>query len=240
MLDLDEREECWHPYHEWAKTLQPGWDTVIAFNYDLVPDHLAGRDGSKLKVLLPSECPKDPSQRRQDAVPVLKLHGSVDWKKDEGGQIVRGNLKEILASEQDTVFIAAPGRSKQDAVQELKPLWEQARRALRYANALVVLGYGFPATDTMARREIQSAFTAGSPGSDVRRIDVVLGPDTSRPEARRVHALLEGFKGQRRLVVAPEKVPPSQPGHKGALHIKVHHLFAEDFIFDYRQRTEDA
>jgi hypothetical protein len=70
-------------------------------------------------------------------------------------------------------------------------LWTKARRAPSDAEALVVLGYGFPATDTNARIEIQSAFLSGSAGDDVRRIDVVLGPDTNRPEARRVHALLE-------------------------------------------------
>jgi hypothetical protein len=68
----------------------------------------------------------------------------------------------------------------------------------------------------------------------------VLGPDTSKPEVRRVHALLEGFKGPRSVVVAPEKVPPRGLYQIGALFIRPHYLWAEDFIFDYGQRTKGA
>jgi hypothetical protein len=240
LLDLDDTEECWHPYREWAKSLRPEWDTVISFNYDRVLEHLATKDAPKLKVLLPSDCPNDGSPLTGDVVPVLKLHGSVDWKRDKDGPVQLGDVKQILASETEAPFIAAPGRSKQDAVKELGPLWKQARWALEHAGALVVLGYGFPVTDTKARIEIQSAFSSGSTGPDARRIDVVLGPDTSKPEVRRVHALLEGFKGPRSVVVAPEKVPPRGLYQIGALFIRPHYLWAEDFIFDYGQRTKGA
>jgi hypothetical protein len=51
-----------------------------------------------------------------------------------------------------------------------------------------------------------------------------------------VRALLEAFRGREPLVVAPEKV---RPENGGALYVKTHHLLAEDFIFDYVQRTRD-
>jgi hypothetical protein len=235
LLDLDDKDECWIPYDKWAESLGQD-DAVISFNYDLVLEKLAAKRGSKLKVLLPSECPGGGSPLPEDVVPVLKLHGSVDWKRDKDGPVVRGDVKEILVFEMEAPFIAAPGRSKQDAVLELGPLWTYAKWALKHAKALVVLGYGFPATDTRARVEIQTAFTSGSSGRDIRRIDLVVGPDTSRPEVQRVRALLEAFRGREPLVVAPEKV---RPENGGALYVKTHHLLAEDFIFDYVQRTRD-
>ncbi len=211
LRDLDGKEEIWHPYRKWASSLDPQWDTVISFNYDRVLEELAADHKSKLKILLPCECPKVPDDQTKpplDVVPVLKLHGSVDWKKNDSEEIVQGDWKAILADENASPFIAAPGRSKQDAVEEqLVPLWEQAKRALKEAQALVVLGYGFPTTDTKARTEIQTAFAAQPIVLDTtRRIDVVLGPDTNRPEARRVESLLETFAPNRSLVISPGKV----------------------------------
>jgi hypothetical protein len=241
LMGLDGDEEIWQPYRTWASTLDPGRDTVISFNYDLVLEKLAAENGSKLKVMMPNECPQvasDKTEMPQDVVPVLKLHGSVDWKKNAAGEIVRDDLKKILADEDVPPFIAAPGRSKQDAVKELGPLWVQAERALERAWALEILGYGFPATDTMARTKIQTAFSAGNgpSGEAVRRIDVVLGPDTNRPEAKRVQALLDTFGRHKKRVVAPERVTE---GDYDVIYLKTHHLWAQDFIFDYKQRTEE-
>jgi hypothetical protein len=240
LMDFDDSEEIWHPYRTWASSLDPKRDTVISFNYDLVVEKLAAQEHSKLKVLMPEECPQvasDTKELPQDVVPVLKLHGSVDWRKSESGGIERGDLHNILADENSAPFIAAPGRSKQDAVGELKPLWESARRRLRQAGALVILGYGFPATDTKARTEIQTAFSDGSGTTEIRRIDVVLGPHTARPEARRVEALLETFDTGRRLLVAPN---PPLPGNDRVLYLKTHPLWVQDFIFDYQYRTKDV
>lgn len=241
LRDLDGKEEIWHPYRTWASSLDPQWDTVISFNYDRVLEELAADDKSKLKILLPCECPKGPSDQTKpppDVVPVLKLHGIVDWKKNDSGEIVQGEWKEILADENASPFIAAPGRSKQDAVEEqLVPLWEQAKRALKEAQALVILGYGFPATDTKARTEIQTAFAAHPKVlNTTRRIDVVLGPDTNRPEARRVESLLETFDPNRSLVISPGKVGAYC---HAPLYLKSHQLWAQDFIFDYRERMQE-
>jgi len=214
---------------------------VISFNYDRVLEELAADQSSKLKILLPCECPKGPSDQTKpppDVVPVLKLHGSVDWKENDFKEIVQVNLKEILANEDASPFIAAPGRSKQDAVEEqLVPLWEQAKRSLKQAQALVILGYGFPATDTKARTEIQTAFAAQPTVLDTtRRIDVVLGPDTNRPEARRVESLLETFDPNRILVISYGNVGAYC---RACLYLKCHQLWAQDFIFDYRERMRE-
>ena len=231
LWELDEQDERWHSYREWVKTLTPGSDTVISFNYDRVLEELAEKHASNLKVLLPSECPGEATPRPSNVVPVLKLHGSVDWQQNESKQIVRGNLKDMLASELTAPFMAAPGRSKQDAVVELGPLWGEAQRALKDADALEILGYGFPATDTKARAEIQLAFANQEVRRRRRRIDVVLGPNTNRPEAQRVIALLESFAGNQELKISPETALNRSLNQTGILYLKAHHLWAQDFIF---------
>lgn len=239
LMELDDDEEIWQPYLAWAGSLEPGRDTVISFNYDLVLEKLAARPGSKLRVLLPSECPQGPKQLPRDVVPVFKLHGSVDWQKNQAGQVERRKLDEILADTESAPFIAAPGRSKQDAVKELEPLWREARNALGRAWALEIVGYGFPATDTAARTWIQSAYSSGSGPSGeaaVWRIDVVLGPDTSRPEARRVLSLLETFGRSDHRVVWPAR---PVHGDSNVTYLKVHPLWAQDFLFDYKERTRE-
>jgi hypothetical protein len=171
---------------------------------------------------------------------VLKLHGSVDWRKSgPAGSIVQGDAHKLLISTSETPFIAAPGRSKQEAVNEFQPLWALARHHLRQADVLVVLGYGFPASDAMARTEIQMAFRGGNSKGRVKRVDFVLGPYVDRPESRRVHALLETSTDGRQIVWYPD--PPvikHAPGSQAPiLYLTVHRLWAEDFIFDYELRT---
>jgi hypothetical protein len=173
-------------------------------------------------------------------VPVLKLHGSVDWKKCENGEVALASSDKLLKSESETPFIAAPGRSKQDAVAGLDPLWNIARRKLGEAAALVVVGYGFPASDAKARTEIQDAFRAGnSAHQKMKRVDFVLGPYTERPESRRVHALLETVTRGRQVIWSPDppKAKSASAGSDDILYLTSHPLWAEDFIFDYRQRT---
>jgi hypothetical protein len=169
-------------------------------------------------------------------VPVLKLHGSVDWKRGDDGEIVPADSDELLKSERETPFIAAPGRSKQDAVAEIGPLWELARRKLGQADALVVLGYGFPASDAKARTTIQEAFREGNSGSVVKRVDFILGPYVDRPESRRVHALLETCTSGRKPVWYPYPAKGTI-AMDHILYLTAHPLWAEDFIFDYKQRT---
>lgn len=241
LLELDPKDESWRPYDEWARGLQPRQDTIICFNYDRVLETLEDRVHGTLKSLLPIDCPNPPSDELPgNWVPVLKLHGSVDWRKDgPSGPIVREDAHKLLISKSETPFIAAPGRSKQEAVNELQPLWDLARHHLRQADALVVLGYGFPASDALARTEIQVAFRGGNSKRRVKRVDFVLGPYVERPEARRVHALLETSTEGRQIVRYPDRaVAKPLPGDsERILYLTVHPLWAEDFIFDHKQRT---
>jgi len=101
LRDLDGKEEIWHPYRTWASSLDPQWDTVISFNYDRRARGTGRDDKSKLKICCPVNVRKVRVIKRSHAGcrAVLKLHGIVDWKKNDSGEIVQGEWKEILADE---------------------------------------------------------------------------------------------------------------------------------------------
>jgi len=213
--------------------LQANQDTIITLNYDLVLEKLA-RD--HLSVVLPQETETVPEKR----VRVLKLHGSIDWQ-ESGGEVERVPFEKILALEDGAPVIAAPGRSKSATVNSnLDPLWKVAHHALGQAEAVVLVGYSFPQTDAGARMDLLGAIAGGCPGCRTRRIDVVMGPDTAKPEVRRVQSLVEACRNQRRLIDAP--ADPPEPGPHSAdqfLWVVIQPLWAEDFIADYTMRLRD-
>ncbi len=62
------------------------------------------------------------------AIKLIKLHGSINWKTDDG-----------------EIFIVPPTWNKSDA--EIKKLWEIAYEELKQAKRIIVIGYSFPETD---------------------------------------------------------------------------------------------
>lgn len=230
LLDLDQQDERWRPYRDWVSTLQPIHDTVVSLNYDLVLEELGG---DRLAIPLPHEAQALPNNR----VPVLKLHGSIDWKQDDK-TVERVPSESLLISEETTPAIAAPGRSKTTTVKEsLEPLWKVARRALGAAGAIMLVGYSFPQTDAGARMDLLRSIATGDAGYRTRRIDIVMGPDTTKPEVRRVHALAEACTNGRKLTTAQPMIATSGPSSGDRfLWVTSQPLWAEDFIADYMMR----
>jgi hypothetical protein len=233
LLDLDQQDERWRPYRDWVSTLQPMHDTVISLNYDLV---LEGLGGDRLAIPLPHEAQALPNNR----VPVLKLHGSIDWK--QGGKTVeRVPSESLLTSEETMPAIAAPGRSKTSTVKDnFEPLWKVARRALGAAGAIMLVGYSFPQTDAGARMDLLNSIANGNAGYRTRRIDIVMGPDRTKPDVRRVHALAEACANGRKLTTAQPMVAKSGPSSGDRfLWVTSQPLCAEDFIADYMMRLRE-
>jgi hypothetical protein len=141
--------EPWQPYIRWAKALMPGQDSIITFNYDRVLEKLDAYLGNekRLQVVLPGE------EVRTDRVPVLKLHGSVTWVKNDVGGVV---VNERAVEQEQPVVIAAPGRSKAASLTStlLKSLWKEAHYRLKHANEVAVVGYSLPKTDAEEKRKI--------------------------------------------------------------------------------------
>jgi hypothetical protein len=230
LLDIHDDDERWRPYKQWCSTLEPNRDTIITLNYDLVLEKLGG---TRLSIVMPRSA-------NRDKVRVLKLHGSIDWQEVDGS-ISYSSAERLLASEDSVPLIAAPGRSKTAAVgTTLKPLWDMAIKALQQADAIVMLGYSFPQTDAGARMDLLGAIGGASPSCFVRRIDIVMGPDTARADTRRVQALAEACRNGRFLTDRqPRKILSGPESGDRYLLVQVWPLGAEDFIADYTMRLRD-
>jgi len=230
LLDIDDEDERWRPYKQWCSTLEPNRNTIITLNYDLVLEKL---DGTRLSIVMPHSA-------NRDKVRVLKLHGSIDWQEVDGS-ISYTSSEQLLASEDSSPLIAAPGRSKTAAVRTtLKPLWDMAIKALQQADAIVMLGYSFPQTDAGARIDLLGAISGGDPGCFIRRIDVVMGPDTSKADVQRVRSLAEACRhGRLPTSGQPRKAFSGPESANGYLLVEVQRLWAEDFIADYTMRLRD-
>jgi len=202
-VDID--DENWGPFRRWARHLSRDTSrihTIITFNYDRVLEMLASDGG--FEVLLPT----DFHGRDCGETIVLKLHGSVDWKRSDGKYHRDQNEFFAIESPLDQLAIATPGRAKSELSQELGPLWSMAERALSKANRIVFVGYRFPESDAEARGRFLRAINENH---DARSLEIVLGPDVHSPQVERMKALLGRVAGGLQKVVA-------------------HPLFAEDLL----------
>lgn len=142
--------ERWEPYLTWAKQLT-GNDTILTFNYDLVPDRLR-QNGGKLYICLP----RTPPNHLLGEAKVLKLHGSVNWGVTEQSGKSNLDIREddfALTGDHKEIVIAGPGPQKSQTVDRLlSEIWEKAKEEIVQCDGIVFLGYRFPETDAGARR----------------------------------------------------------------------------------------
>lgn len=171
--------ERWQPFREWAKKLNSS-DTIVTFNYDRVCELLAKHANPRIRVVLPGSPVED------DAVRVLKLHGSVDWKRLAGGYQF-DDPDFALMARGDQLAIGTPGPSKLSRSRELGPLWQLATDAIAVATEICFIGYRFPDTDAHARRELLGAMRRNKTGLEVY---TCLG-DTNSYASRRLKAIIE-------------------------------------------------
>jgi hypothetical protein len=224
LTGADTRSERFAPYVRWARELvQPG-DSVLTFNYDLVPDRLAS--GSKLRVLAPSEAPQP------GFVNVIKLHGSVNWRRageTRPSEInVEADLEFALSCEDRELAIASPGPTKQTITRQLEPLWGVAESAIKSANAIVFVGYRFPPTDANARTRLLSAIA----GSQMRYVAVhtVLGPKVDDNTVRLTQMLRYALRSRFEHPTGPDQ--PTEAGYNldQRFNLVPQPLWAEDFF----------
>jgi hypothetical protein len=133
--------ESWQPYERWIETLNEH-DSVITFNYDRVVETL--------------------QERAKRSVRLIKLHGGVP---------LHDELVRAVAENRGVPSILVPGHRKLIAShEEAKSEWEQAAAALRVADHLVIVGYSFPPSDSLA-----AAFVLKNSAAGV--VSIVLGLD---------------------------------------------------------------
>ena len=223
-------QEKWSSYFRWAKAIRPT-DTIISFNYDRVLENLFEKIGNAF-VKLPSSSPSE----GKDRCGILKLHGSVAWRKTLPGGTIGQSADPVFALTTiaaEEIVMATPGPTKAATVtHDLSQLWDHAEWALNAADAIVFLGYRFPETDAHARERLLGAIKANQ-GSSARMllpIHIVLGssPGSDR-HAARLSAMLEFAclaAGRTNVTGLRANAYNSIP----LFRISSHPMFAQDFL----------
>jgi hypothetical protein len=152
--------------------------TFVTTNYDLNIEAALYRTGPRASlpfdfdqvddIVIPSAS-HELYGRPGSAVPVYKLHGSVNWfRKPDPSRPDRflvedrvndvdsdtGHVRVPVASfyEMDRVpFIVPPSFLKPDFLEPMQHVWTGAAKALNEADVLVFVGYSFPPSDTEMR-----------------------------------------------------------------------------------------
>jgi hypothetical protein len=211
--------ELWSPYRRWARTLVPGSDSVVTFNYDRVLDLLSaagprnalaspvGRERDYFDALIESSA----------IVPMYHLHGHVGWLLRNGR--VHRRPENPQGIDQDfpigheypgEALLGVPGTQKTGLASGLfKELWERAMNAIAEASSIVFVGYRFPETDNVAKERLIDALRSNPTAT----VHIVLGANNK--DTPRLKGMLEWTRPERKSV-------------------HVHEMWAQDFfaVFD--------
>jgi len=173
---------------------------VISFNYDLIVDqsmldvdllnwrletyrgatHAAvpTERSTAYKQIYARHLPKE--------VPLLKLHGSMNWERRQRGDgfrlsgcLLPGADRKLFEYRrvQKEPYIIPPIASKIEIKQpELRERWRLAMRYLHDAPAWILWGYSFPLTDTISQVLFRTALSRNRKNKPVL---VVINPDAS-------------------------------------------------------------
>jgi hypothetical protein len=185
---------------------------VLSFNYDLIADQSMLQSGlldwrtEQYRGATHAEVPTEKGSKyiRVSAtpgngeIPLLKLHGSMNWEKKRRGDGYRlsgchlpGNDHVLLDYQRvpEKPYIVPPVAAKiQIAQQALRGRWRSAVHHLHDAPSWIIWGYSFPATDTISQVLFRTALTRNRKSKPV----LVVNPDAS--VAGRVQAVCRKVK----------------------------------------------
>jgi hypothetical protein len=176
------RAKAAHPrVRKFAALLQPG-DAVVSFNWDLLVEEALDHLGKDWEYSL-----------REDAISILKPHGSLDWFDSNDVATIKKDLlfplnrkyKRILVFRRFRApqispvvpVILPPVINKKIDYKELQSIWRDAWRALRYATEIYILGYSLPPEDLHARFAIRSAIRGNEKLEGHKLRIAVVNPD---------------------------------------------------------------
>ncbi len=204
-----------YPYDSFVEMLQnlktksvPKQDVaVITFNYDLALDYAFYKEQIGIYYGLEGN-------RRDNAVPFLKLHGSLNWAHcSVCGKVVPWELKEYYSTHQlrfkqniyrlrlgskikehkhgdhemySEPLIAPPTWSKAEYYKILSPVWANAAKELSDAENIFVIGYSLPESDSFFRY----LYALGTVGSTILKRFWVFDPDRTGDVEKRFRDLL--------------------------------------------------
>ncbi len=230
LKDADLEEERWQPYRGWAQQANRS-DSIVTFNYDRVLELIGGNN---LRIVHPTQQAREPDSSAR----VYKLHGSVDWLREERspGKVTwsigscEGREELALTREGNQIGIATPGPSKRIAAEQLSLVWQGALDRLREANVIVFMGYRFPPSDAEAREKLLGAIQESS--SKHLELHIVLGPDRKLPDVVRLEQLLRysvDRAGRHEYNATNVALDPADFDTR-RFRLSTHALFAEDFL----------
>jgi hypothetical protein len=136
-------------------------DCVMSFNYDCLIDK-AIKDNT-LKRWDPSKGgygfkPEwgaknwknhENGRRVSNTIRLLKMHGSMNWQENKRGEL--GLARDLSEIEDLNGSIIPPTWFKDLQNPPFKSIWKKARREVRRARIIVVIGYSVPQTDLFSR-----------------------------------------------------------------------------------------
>lgn len=174
-------------YHELIAKLLHAEDCVLSFNYDLVMDRALrrwagvrwdpGKNGYGFGVAGGANnwCKHGKGRPVSTSIRHLKMHGSLHWRR-------YGNGVSLVADPSKVTTLAGsiipPTWFKPLDEFPFGDVWKQARREVRTARIMIVVGYSVPATDLFSR----SLFKVEAGSKEKReRLDllVLVNPDRS-------------------------------------------------------------
>lgn len=197
LLNLTTTSDCEH--HKLLARLLNAEDCVLSFNYDLIMDRALRESanvrwdpdkngyGFPLVSGGPTWCRHGRGHPVGTSITYLKMHGSLHWRRQTSTSVSLVANPTTVTTLKDSII--PPTWFKDLELFPFADVWKQARKKVRAARIMVVIGYSVPATDLFSR----SLFKVEAGSKERReRLDllVLVNPD---PVARR--AFLELIKG---------------------------------------------
>ena len=186
-------------YLEKHKIALPNQEKVsfVTFNYDIVLDQALNSKGIRFDYFLPED------ERIKNAIPLLKLHGSVNWGlckkcnkvftipidcsveqfhelKDYQYLFHTMIQKTVHCDEslEQHTLIVPPTWNKTGYHEEISHVWKKAASELETAVNIVIIGYSMPETDQFFRY----LFALGTQSRTRIRNFIVVNPDKTIEE----------------------------------------------------------
>lgn len=241
LIDADLGSEAWLPYVDWSKRIsrrsgkEPTYEsTIITFNYDLVLERLA----ESVQTLAVAD-PGAWGTQRHNVAPVFKLHGSVNWSRtdspDKQGTTfaIQAAPDYALTCDANNLAIAVPGPAKAELTGRLDDFWDRASTALQKADAIVFIGYRFPATDAISRKRLLAAIRDNQ--QPYLAVHAVLGPNTHEPDTVRLQELLH-MTLWHRLKWRQQEGDPRDPQTRRGYNLLIRPVWGQDFLSAFNER----
>ena len=145
--------------------------TVVTTNYDLIVETTLGGLGVQASYCFGSEEAVSPDA---GMVPILKLHGSVNWDRSQPQRSTPSDPPKERA------FVLPPTWNKDiNAQSPLRSVWRKAVQRLAMADLLLAIGHSFPVSDTHLQYLFAEGLSRRREEPEQKRVVVVdADPDT--------------------------------------------------------------